>query len=295
MTLKRIVDLLSVWRLREVISGLIPILLASLDQNRINFPILAMVCLGYFLIIESSFLINEYSDSFDTDILSHKEKGIITSKSSRKFTLISFIIVSVLGLLIMWKIGLFAVGLISFILLTLYSVPPVRFKSRPFLDLIVVTLCYAVLPYLSYLSIIHAPISEVTVIILLFFASGFIAIDLVTEGSDIDADKNSGIATSAVFFGHKTNLTMIRLFSFASLVLGIFAMVLSFHWWYILLVINMFLLFTAGNYGLSLLKNQARLEELYTVGVKFGIISANLLIIVLAILVGIKIIFIPNA
>lgn len=266
---------LKVFRIKEVIVGASPFLIASLDTQIILEPAkFLLLVTGFLSIFFSSFLINELIDSEDTDKFNpEREKGITRHGVSKKFTFWAFVITSILGIILLNFLNLGLIGVFGFLLLTAYSVPPIRLKARPFLDLIAVTIGFALLPYLSYLYLVGA---APNVFVLLFFTAGFMAIDLVAEGADFDADKQANILTTAVFLGEKRNLIFIEILTFLGTILGILAIIITGYWWYMYIIFIIIFLFTAVKFGLTICDDKERLHELLRTGEKFGIFVSNL-------------------
>jgi len=155
-------------------------------------------------------------DSFDTDRLNvERDKGITRHGIPRAF---------VFGLsypLVFWhspslSARLIWIGLIGFFILFTYSAPVIRIKSRPFLELVAVTVGCALLPYVAYHIIINQSLTWQTALTILFFSAGFPAIQLINEGADYAADKKAGITTTTVFLGEKNNLILVSALSLAS-------------------------------------------------------------------------------
>lgn len=266
---------LKVFRIKEVLVGISPFLLASLDTQIILEPVkFLLLVTGFLNIFFSSFLINELVDSEDTDKFNpEREKGITRHGVSKKFTFWAFVVTSILGIVLLNFLNLGIIGIVGFLLLTVYSVPPIRLKAQPFLDLIAVTTGFAILPYLSYLYLAG---TTPNVFILLFFTTGFMAIDLVAEGADFDADRQAKINTTAVFLGEKKNLIFIKFLSLACMISGIITVFLTGYWWYLYMVAVVFFLFTAAQWGLKISHQRERLHELLRTGEKFGIFVSNL-------------------
>lgn len=269
---------LRVFRAREVVPGITPILIASLDTSlRLDLPKILFLTISFLAIFFSSFLINELVDSYDTDKFNpERDKAITKHGVPRNFTIAAFIFTSVVGIAILSWLHLFWAAVIGFSVLLTYSLPPIRIKSRPILDLIAVTVGFVVIPYLSYYLISFQPITWQVLLVLLFFASGFFAIDLVAEGADLIADKKAGLLTTAVMLGEKNNLLLISIFALSSVVFGILATILTGHWWYFYIIVMMFFLFTAAQFGLEIIHYKDRLHELLRTGEKFGVFAAGI-------------------
>lgn len=106
-------------------------------------------------------------------------------------------------LLALWLGNPLALGLLGLFLFLgwAYSAPPIRGKSRPFLDSLINT-AY-ILPYLIALAW-HAappPIWQASLPAILAFATWSIASHAFTSIQDIEADRAAGISTVATFLG----------------------------------------------------------------------------------------------
>jgi len=269
---------LRVFRVKEVFPGISAIFIAALDTGIIvSFPKLLSMTIGFMSIFFSAFLINELVDANDTDKFNpEREKGITRYGVSQAFTTLAFIITSLVGLLVLHFINLAWAGVIAFLILFAYSAPFIRVKTIPFVELIFVTVGCALLPYLSYYFLAGVPITWLTILIISFFGLGFPAIQLVNEGADFAADKKAGLTTTAVFLGEKRNLVLIQFLSLFSVFLGLCALALTLHWWYLYILAIVFFLFTAAQFGLTIHKDTRRLHELLRTGEKFGVFVSDL-------------------
>lgn len=272
------VNWLRVFRIKEVVPGVSAILIAALDTGKVLDPFrLILLISGFLLIFFSAFLINELVDSFDVD-KHNPERGKAITKHGvpRNFTLIAFILTSLLGVGILVGINLAWVGILTFLILFVYSAPPLRLKSWPFLELAAVTIGCALLGYISYYLLIGQAFGWREILILLFFSAGFPAIQLVNEAADFWADKKANIKTTAVFLGERRNLELIEGLSFFCVVLGLTSIIVTGHWWYFYLIAIIFFLFTAARFGLTIANDRDRLHELMRTGEKFGVLASDL-------------------
>ncbi len=268
---------LKVFRAREVIPGISTIFIAALDTRRMIAPSqLLLMIAGFLSIYFSAFLINELVDSYDTDKYNPgRNKGITKHGVSRRFTLVSFLAASIIGVSVLAYLGLTWTGLLAFAILFLYSAPIIRLKGWPFIELIAVTIGCALLPYIAYYQLAGLPFTWHEWLIIAFFSLGFPAIQLVNEGADIDADRQAGITTTAVVLGERNNLLLIEILSLSSAIVGLVTMFLTGHWWYLYIVTMIFFLFTAARFGLTIYHNRARLHELLRTGEKFGVLASD--------------------
>lgn len=269
---------LKVFRPKEVFPGLASIILAALDTGIIIDPRrLLLLSFGFLGIFFSAFLINELVDSYDIDPLNpEREKGITKHGVSRNFTLVSFVITSVVGLYLLYLINLTWVALIGYLILFTYSAPVIRVKARPFIELVFVTVGCALLPYVAYYMLSGAPFTWKVWLTIFFFSTGFPAIQLVNEGADYRVDKKVGLSTTAVFLGERNNLILIAALALTSAVAGAATILVTGHWWYVYIVAIIFFLFTAAQYGLSLIRQPDRLHELLRTGERFGVFASDL-------------------
>jgi len=159
--------------------------------------------------------INDIADR-DTDRINPKKddkKEIRTKeKELRKLKIIVFLSMFSLFSLLFFVdiIGIFL--LLTFIILGAgYSVRPLRFKSKPFLDFI--SNSFYILPGIIGYYISSGLIAPLIVWVLGLSWTG--AMHLFSAIPDIEPDKKSRILTSAVLFGHRNSLLFcIMLWSF---------------------------------------------------------------------------------
>lgn len=274
-------NLLRVFRLNEVVPGISVFFLAALDSGNLNPLTIAKLSVAFLAIFFSGFLINEYADSFDTDLHNpERQKGITNHGVSRQLVLWYFFATSAIGLMLGLIFNIFPYVTSVFVLLVCYSLPPVRLKAQPILDLITVTLAFVIIPYLTY------PGAS-SILTLAFFSTGFWAIDLVAEGADAPADQKAGLLTTAVWLGPQKNILSIKYLAILSTILGLLTIVTTSHWWYFYLVVATFFLATAAQFGQSIVNQPDRLHELLRTGEHFGIFLAKigslLMIIILAV------------
>jgi 4-hydroxybenzoate polyprenyltransferase len=125
------------------------------------------------------------------------------------------------GLAIPFSIQFKIILLLSMIFGLLYSIPPFKFKGRPFFDLFSNSFGYGVLAfslgwvtyaYFSWLTLLHS--------LPYFFAVGAVFIN--TTIPDINGDKKTGEITTGVFLGAKKAYWLAVGFIFVSLILSIY-------------------------------------------------------------------------
>ena len=113
--------------------------ITSFDITSIIFPFFMFV-ISTFFILAFTFAVNNYYD-IDTDkenprraTLNAIASGVITKHTGKIFNLIFIIIPLVLTFIYAWTVFVFCAALIVW--MWMYSAPPLRFKSRPGVDLL---------------------------------------------------------------------------------------------------------------------------------------------------------------
>lgn len=142
-----------------------------------------------------------------------------------KFLFLSLVLLTaVLGFIISTKFVFFLLAYLG--LLSLYSVPPIRVKGIPFVDLLTVTVAISCLPFLmAEAASSHAYPG-------LFWLGGGVSLfvaasHLLQSTRDADADRSAGLRTSAIMLGKTKSIQICVLFT----VLGT-AIVSYFFWQY---------------------------------------------------------------
>lgn len=169
---------------------------------------LVVVC----LLNSAVFIINQTSD-IDTD-QRHEEKarlpvsaGYIKRNRARQLAAILIIIGFGLALLTKSMYFILLMGCIPLFGI-LYSLPPIRVKSRPFLDLVIIGIAFgtwAVLTAWAILSIWPDPFIGSTMPLVLLFGPGiyYAGTHCIHTASDYQADAEAGLNTTAVYLGPK--------------------------------------------------------------------------------------------
>lgn len=173
-------------------------------------------------IMGNIYIINQIYDR-DTDALNRKlffiPSNIITLKQA-KLQILYLLIVFILGIFI-FKLDLYFI-LFNVILLILglcYSIPPLQFKSRPGLDLIVNTIGYGWLAFFIGWTSDKQPSQEMFMLSLpyfIFMAAVYINTTLV----DFEGDKSSGLLTTGVYLGKNKASTISLLIVLLTLILS---------------------------------------------------------------------------
>ncbi len=169
---------------------------------------LVVVC----LLNSAVFIINQASD-LDTD-QRHEEKALLLVsagyiKGNRARQLAGILIIIGFCLAILTKSVYFTLLMICIPLFgILYSLPPIRVKSRPFLDLVIIGIAFGtwtVLTAWSILSIWPDPFIGSTIPVVLLFGPGifYAGTHCIHTVSDYQADSEAGLNTTAVYIGPK--------------------------------------------------------------------------------------------
>ena len=170
----------------------------------------------YFL-IPANLLIYGINDLADEkiDILNAKKEGkeIVVDNSNRNTVKYSFYVSLIISIIALF----FTRDLISFFILALfiflgifYSLPPLRFKTRVFLDFI--SNAFYVLPAVFGFYLISQSLPS-----FIFILAGFLwafSMHLFSAVVDIQADRKAKIQTSATFLGFKLSLMLCFVFWF---------------------------------------------------------------------------------
>jgi 4-hydroxybenzoate polyprenyltransferase len=166
--------------------------------------ILAVCCFN-----AAIFIINQLGD-LDTDQLHVKKAQLPVSsgKVSRKGAITIAGILIILGITIAFLVrGIFLpILLVTFVFAVVYSLPPIRLKSRPFLDLLIIGLGFGTWAIISgwalYSGVTPFPFLPELPLTLLMGAGVFYAgTHGVHTASDYTADNKAGVKTTAVYLG----------------------------------------------------------------------------------------------
>jgi 4-hydroxybenzoate polyprenyltransferase len=132
---------------------------------------------------------------------------MITVESVIASTIVVYLAISEsrLGLVVLWVVGLFLVGA--------YSLEPLRFKRRGFLNLVTLSLILYFLPAL-YIYYAMAPQMKILPLLaLLAFSTQMIGLLLVNQIEDYHEDKQMNVLTSTVRWGLKKASMVSLLFT----------------------------------------------------------------------------------
>jgi len=165
--------------------------------------------LGFYFMY--GFLINDFYDiSYD---ISAGKKRSIQNLSKISFLKIIFVVgfISMLHMLYLKEISYIVIYIISYILATFYSAPPIRFKNRGFAGLVVDGLIEKTLPVLAvFIYFGHFGFDTILFVFTAFFIQ--IAEALTHQIQDYEADSRTGIRSAVVAAGKEKSTTIFRFF-----------------------------------------------------------------------------------
>lgn len=231
--------ILKILRLGDHPSILIYFLAGSLDSGFLNFQKILVILFGLFCLSISAFVINEYIDSFDTDKFSLRDpkNGDVKSIFSRRGILLLWLIFASLGCGVLLFYQLFWQAALIIIPITLYSLPPLRFKARFLLDIAALVLSFMIAPYSIGFALQNKPIVEMFQFPFFAFTLALAPAEAIHFLVDIGADEKAGLRSTAVVLGRKNLIRLSKIFLISgALVLSILIYQHS-HWWYYPLIL----------------------------------------------------------
>jgi 4-hydroxybenzoate polyprenyltransferase len=176
---------------------------------------------GAFIAFSSSLINNVFDKKLD--IFSKKQYVIIHKYIESKEMLIISSILTIIGLIFLWLINIncFIIGFITVFFGLIYSIPPIRLKSKPPLDCIINTLILGPLPFFLGWSITEKPITITAYIfgfIIYLFIQNYV---LLYTNLDIYTDKEFGIGTTCTKLGFNGSIIAAIITFFISLIFSI--------------------------------------------------------------------------
>jgi len=188
----------------------------------INQAILMII----FLILVQ-FILGLTNFTFDKkiDIFARKHTIWVFKYISSKEMLISSLIFSLIGLSILWyyfDLVVLLTGVILIIITVFYSLPPIRFKTKPPMDSISNMLFMGSLPFiLGWLST-GVKLNYDTIVFGLIMGIPVIAHYLILSCQDIKTDEEFGIKTSSVMLGYNWSINISLFLWIVLIVISIF-------------------------------------------------------------------------
>lgn len=178
------------------------------------FPLLDI---ALFLIIITLFLAFGFSVNNFFDVKEDKEKGetinlLIQNKKNFLFSISPGILSLFLSTLFGAKVFLFA--LVAILISFFYSAPPLRMKSRPFLDLISHGLFAGALIFLFPLLIFSPKLTlfHYLIVFSIFYLS--VMLEMRNHLEDYQSDLRAGLQTTVCFLGYKNSANFLKYLAF---------------------------------------------------------------------------------
>lgn len=177
--------------------------------DNINFWIYFL----YFMIPANIIIygVNDLADRVTDQYNIRKLSGVsetLTSDKLKKPLILAIIISILLGVLL--TIGShseLSIMLLFFILSIFYSIKPIRFKARPFIDAYS-NILYIMPAIFAYYMMTSSSLDPVWIVIGTLYVAGM---QVYSAIPDIEADKQEGLNTTAIFLGHYKALLFVAI------------------------------------------------------------------------------------
>ena len=164
------------------------------------------------------------------DIFARKHTVWVFKYISVKEMIIASIICSLLGLYALWyyfNFTTFIMGLFLVVITIFYSAPPIRFKTKPIIDMISNMLIFGSLPFiLGYLTT-GDDLSSNTLIFGLIMGIPVVSYTLIISWCDIKTDEEFGIKTTSLILGYNWTINVAIILWVLLLFLCIFTLFLD--------------------------------------------------------------------
>lgn len=185
-------------------------------RSRDNMIILWALAVTFFSFVAA--IVNELTDQKDTD---KHTWNPIHIKTEDRFTplviCLMVVIFSVIGLILSYFTGLFWWGIAELVLGILYSLKPIRFKSKFGLDILAQACVFIIIPFIAPIALYHhgiLPWGLIFTMTCLVIASAF-----PYQLADFSADLKAGLKGTHVVIGMKNSLLFGLSLSIAGLIL----------------------------------------------------------------------------
>jgi len=205
-------------RIKDWRAYLLIVLLGFIISEGFLFPFREIF---FFWLIIFSFLgfgfsINECYDTKEDRLHKEKEKFFIGKKLTFKKGIIISFITALLGLAFSAYFGfkIFLFALFSLLLGLFYSVPPLRFKERPFLDLISHGLFAGALLFLFPLIVFKKEFTSLDYFLTLSIFYLSVILELRNHLEDYPSDKKAKLKTVACFLGYQKTENFLKYLAF---------------------------------------------------------------------------------
>ena len=167
------------------------------------------------LLLTFGFSINDFFD-VEGDKLKKDKIIIIGKKVSVKRAFFFSLFSAVLGLALSLRLGFMAFfdAFLAVFLVFLYSVPPVRLKSRPFLDLLSHGFFAGILIFLFPLFAFSPAINSLDKLLVVPIFILSITAEMRNHLNDYEIDKKEGLKTTVCFLGYRNSQKILRFLFF---------------------------------------------------------------------------------
>lgn len=190
----------------------------------IHFPQkFTLIAISYTLLMGGAYVINQITDR-ETDKINRKlfliADGIIPVKTALTYALILEFVSFLLAIKI--DLDFLIIWVISFLLTIAYSVPPIKLKGKPIVDMMANAFGYGLLNFLAgWISVGQLDSSAYLHSIPYIFSVA--GVFMSTTIPDIAGDKKAGEITSGVFFGPRLTAILSFFLIFLALLTGFIA------------------------------------------------------------------------
>jgi len=190
------------------------------DLIQVVFAFVSFVCWMSFCFIVNAIgdkEVDKFHDGRSKD-MNLANQPIVTGEVNVKEATLLGIFFLIISLFFAWIIDIifFAIMIIVNIFGYVYSMPPTRFKARPFGDVLANALSGGLI-FAAGLSLRNSNVNLLIIIEAILMASIFY---LPTVLTDLEFDRKVGLRTSAIFFGPKKILKIIYFFMILLMILG---------------------------------------------------------------------------
>ena len=165
-----------------------------------------------FSFLAFGFSINDCFDTKEDEYHQNKKKLLVGKDISFKKSLTFSLLIGALGLALSMFFGL-RIFLFCFFTLSigfLYSAPPLRLKSRPFLDLISHGLFAGALIFILPLLVFKSEFTQVYYLIALSIFYFSMILELRNHLEDYKSDEKAGLKTTVWFLGYRNSERLLR-------------------------------------------------------------------------------------
>jgi len=187
------------------------ILIIDLPDPVKYFP--QIIILGVYMIFLGSYgyVINSYSDrEADAIVGKHPEARYFSIRETQ--AILAILAIPSIAIPVYFPdVRIKLLGIMTFLLVTFYSLKPIRFKERGVLGIFAAALTQRTLPFLLFIYIIPDPDTAIANFLLLWLSIVGLAIIMTHQYSDLENDRKSRVNTWAVERGITHAKKLIKL------------------------------------------------------------------------------------